>query len=372
MWLGVLEVPGQGGRLALGLLLVQRGLLDEEQLAVALAEHERSRAPLGQALVDLGFVSAPVVAQALATQHGGTLKTEYGVAVGFDAESGAVAVKQPPVTSSVGSQLAPVVPVSGRLRLADAALAAVASEAAPVALAEAAPAVVAAVAGEGAAASEHAELSAPLAPVQNSQQAEQMHAVAAEWDRTRVEVGVLVEERDAARAEVDAALAEAQRLAAERESAHAQVTALRSRITMLEALADRLRAEMQAATARQETLEHDLSLARGERDSAQAENQRRRVAITAADERVRLLRRRVEAALAEVCRQRREHGGLSESAQQLVTLVADQTNGNVEPPLPIAVEEARDPLRDREYAAADESSERHLSLVRLPAEALDA
>ncbi len=75
-----LRPPGQP---PLGALLVQRGLISQEQLAAALAEQSRSGLLLGEILVALGYVSRPVVAQALATQHGGLLKTEYGFATGF-------------------------------------------------------------------------------------------------------------------------------------------------------------------------------------------------------------------------------------------------------------------------------------------------
>jgi hypothetical protein len=71
----------------LGRLLVQRGALTEEQLEAALAEQERTQRPLGTVVVDLGFVTPALVAQALATQHGGLLKTEYGYATGFEAEA---------------------------------------------------------------------------------------------------------------------------------------------------------------------------------------------------------------------------------------------------------------------------------------------
>lgn len=67
----------------LGQLLVERQLVTEEQLAVALAEQERTGKPLGRVLVDLELVNEATVAQALATQHGGVLKTEYGFATGF-------------------------------------------------------------------------------------------------------------------------------------------------------------------------------------------------------------------------------------------------------------------------------------------------
>src|SRR6185295_16623262 len=50
-----------------------------------------------------GFVSPAMVAQALATQHGGLLKTEYGFATGFGSASGSpvAMLSAPPVTQRV-------------------------------------------------------------------------------------------------------------------------------------------------------------------------------------------------------------------------------------------------------------------------------
>jgi hypothetical protein len=64
-------------------MLVERGLLSEEQLIEGLLEQNRTGEKLGQVLIRLGFVDPPNVAMALATQHGGPLKTEYGFATGF-------------------------------------------------------------------------------------------------------------------------------------------------------------------------------------------------------------------------------------------------------------------------------------------------
>lgn len=69
----------------LGTLLVHRGLITAEQLTVALAEQQTSGKPLGAIVVALEFATPASVAQALATQHGGVLKTEYGFATGFGA-----------------------------------------------------------------------------------------------------------------------------------------------------------------------------------------------------------------------------------------------------------------------------------------------
>lgn len=92
------DAPGTGATLAperssrppLGQLLVERGFIGEEQLDFALSEHERTGLPLGQVLIGLSYVTAATMAQALATQHGGLLKTEYGFGTGFDATMNAV------------------------------------------------------------------------------------------------------------------------------------------------------------------------------------------------------------------------------------------------------------------------------------------
>jgi chromosome segregation ATPase len=67
----------------LGSLLASRGHITEEQLELALTEQKATGRPLGEIIVARGFASAPTVAQALATQHGGLLKTEYGFATGW-------------------------------------------------------------------------------------------------------------------------------------------------------------------------------------------------------------------------------------------------------------------------------------------------
>src|SRR4051812_28050142 len=67
----------------LGEVLVQHGVVTPQQLEVALAEQQESGRPLGEIIVDRGFAPGPMVAQALATQRGGMLKTEYGFATGF-------------------------------------------------------------------------------------------------------------------------------------------------------------------------------------------------------------------------------------------------------------------------------------------------
>jgi hypothetical protein len=66
----------------LGELLVHKGVLTDDQLQLALAEQQRTGAPLGEILVRLGFAMGPTIANALAEQHGGPLRTEYGLSIG--------------------------------------------------------------------------------------------------------------------------------------------------------------------------------------------------------------------------------------------------------------------------------------------------
>src|ERR1051326_6775821 len=83
----------------LGVLLVSRGLLDEEQLAAALAQQAQTGRPLGEIIVAQGYVTGALVAQALATQRGGLTRTEYGYATGFGSnEAVGMVVPPPPLT----------------------------------------------------------------------------------------------------------------------------------------------------------------------------------------------------------------------------------------------------------------------------------
>jgi hypothetical protein len=67
----------------LGQIMVDEGFLTPEQLEAAITEQHRSGKPLGQVLVETGMASAGAVANALAEQAGGLLKTEFGVSAGF-------------------------------------------------------------------------------------------------------------------------------------------------------------------------------------------------------------------------------------------------------------------------------------------------
>ena len=69
----------------LGDILVEHGVITPAQLEHALAEQERTGKALGTIVVEYGMAPGPIVAQALATQRGGMVKTEYGFATGFQA-----------------------------------------------------------------------------------------------------------------------------------------------------------------------------------------------------------------------------------------------------------------------------------------------
>jgi hypothetical protein len=78
---------GQTQAPRLGDVLIAYGVVTPQQLEVALAEQQQTGRPLGEIIVDKGFAPGPMVAQALATQYGGMVKTEYGFAVGFQVAS---------------------------------------------------------------------------------------------------------------------------------------------------------------------------------------------------------------------------------------------------------------------------------------------
>ena len=72
-----------GTRRKLGELLVEEGLLTEEQLADALVESVSSGRKIGAVLVERGVLSGPARANFLADQQGGIVRTEWGIATGY-------------------------------------------------------------------------------------------------------------------------------------------------------------------------------------------------------------------------------------------------------------------------------------------------
>ena len=70
----------------LGELLVEKKLLTEEELELALTEQAETGRLLGAILVERGYVSGPALAVALAEQYGVELHTERGFGTGLWAE----------------------------------------------------------------------------------------------------------------------------------------------------------------------------------------------------------------------------------------------------------------------------------------------
>jgi hypothetical protein len=67
----------------LGSLLVEKGLVTQEELDIALVEHERTGRRLGEVLVDLGVVSGSGVTKVLLEQLGVDLSQESGFGSGL-------------------------------------------------------------------------------------------------------------------------------------------------------------------------------------------------------------------------------------------------------------------------------------------------
>ncbi len=70
----------------LGRVLVEQGLLTDDELERALAEQQTTGQRLGETIVKLGFVSGPELAAALASQYGIELTTEKGFGTGLRSE----------------------------------------------------------------------------------------------------------------------------------------------------------------------------------------------------------------------------------------------------------------------------------------------
>jgi chromosome segregation ATPase len=67
----------------LGRLLVDQGLLTDDELELALAKQEQTGKRLGETIVECGFVSRPDLSNALASQYGIDLQTESGFGTGL-------------------------------------------------------------------------------------------------------------------------------------------------------------------------------------------------------------------------------------------------------------------------------------------------
>ncbi len=91
--------PDSIGGIPLGQLLLEAGVLTEDVLDEVLEKQARTGRRLGEILVGDGYVSSRVMANALAEQHGGMLRNEYGVALGMKpGDTEGIPYSPPPAT----------------------------------------------------------------------------------------------------------------------------------------------------------------------------------------------------------------------------------------------------------------------------------
>ena len=224
----------------LGQILVEAGLLTEEQLEAALEDQTRTGRRLGEIVVERGYMSGPALANALATQHGGVVRTEYGIATGL---------------GSTTSTPRPVEPDAGPPATADAAPAATdAPQEANLAPDTDAPAVP--------------DADVPDAPAPATQSLSLLH-VLEDWsgliEDLKTKVAVLETELEAVRAERDAAAK------AELEAAKAELEAAREELAPAKAEAEISKSQLEATTATLEAARKDLDTARAEAREAKAQ-----------------------------------------------------------------------------------------------------
>jgi hypothetical protein len=321
---GLLRPPGPP---PLGAILVRRGLLTEPQLEAALAESKRTGEPTGEVIVRLGFASAATIAQALATQHGGPLKTEYGYAVGFGGDA-------PAVTAAAAARPAapPVSPVPAQdERPAAPAPASAAVRAAPPVEPVLSPAPPPAA---------PAPAAAPPQPdpvlLQWQQHAQQLaaHRDAAlrELEATKaslaeLEVAAAVRDTDlAAQKELERASTDAEARNAELERELAELRASAAADDGHLAAATARVAELESSTARDAELEAELTRAREEAARIQME----KVALEAAHESMAAhtadLEEKLKALEATTARTAELERQLEEVTAQMAQLEAERTD----------------------------------------------
>lgn len=256
----------------LGELLVAMGALTDEQLREVLARQRETGLPLGRMLVESGHVMAHTVAMALADQHGGLLRTEYGFATGhgepvpvkrIDVDEPEAATAPPvlrladpapdagsPDTEQLRADLAAAEATIAQLRADHATILSAAEDLRAAALAERAK-------------REAAEAAVAAGPASDDSRVTELEATVAQL---RAEL----ETASAARADVEAhaselatARSDADRLGAELAAASGTIEQLRAELAAapagndesLDATIQQLRAELSGAIAARETAE---------------------------------------------------------------------------------------------------------------------
>ena len=279
--------PGNTPRL--GEILVERNLISEEQLAYALAESKQTGEPTGEVIVRLGFATAATIAQALATQHGRPLKSEFGYAVGFGPSAAAPVPAAPPPISPKPETAAAPQPLRVAVRNDNAAPTPAYDTGVPTApvlvpaptLTPVAPAAELAVATQpaapGPAAAPAADAAASEARIQDltgdlEASRRETRTIAAERSALTNELQAAtarIDELESAQAEqantreqIDAAREDAARAETEKAELAARAATLEQRITELEATAEKVVELESALAAGRGELEESLTVSR--------------------------------------------------------------------------------------------------------------
>ena len=212
----------------LGQILVEEGFLTPDKLEDALKEHERTQRPLGEVLVELGMVSPGLIANALAEQHGGLLRTEYGISAGLRTRSEPEPEDGEEHESDDAGERKPL-------------LRAVSAEPEPEPVPNVAPDVL-----------------------------EAWRAAVAERDQVIVELGAAVQARDEELVQLRAAAAEAVEAPAPTEPDTTAVDALEERLAAAEAALEQGRAELQQRDRQLAAAAERVTALTGEHESLQA------------------------------------------------------------------------------------------------------
>src|SRR6266542_7067080 len=206
----------QRPRRLLGEIMVEHGLLREDELAIALAEQERTGKPLGEVIVELGLASAGAVGNALAGQYGAPFRSEYGFSVPLPNVASALRTTRLPETDARAQAAAGSETV---LRQPDA-------DAGQASREQSGPELEAAKEGAERARQELAELR------------EQAHATGVETTALRAELAASESERERLGSELAASESERERLGSELAASESERDRLRKE---LEDLGERVR-----------------------------------------------------------------------------------------------------------------------------------
>ena len=203
--------------------MVEHGLLREDELAIALAEQERTGKPLGEVIVELGLASAGAVGNALAGQYGAPFRSEYGFSVPLPNVASALRTTRLPETDARAQAAAGSETV---LRQPDA-------DAGQASREQSGPELEAAKEGAERARQELAELR------------EQAHATGVETTALRAELAASESERERLGSELAASESERDRLRNELAASESERGRLGSELAANESERDRLRKELE-------------------------------------------------------------------------------------------------------------------------------